>query len=325
MWNFAGRAEAGQRARGVCVAMVYIALLALPTAAAASRVHSDEAEAACSRPNQRNTLPCVAQFTVRGTNGYRVTVFGGPGGPDNKAVTILVERPGLSATYSGDGTVTANSIDARFRHFGRIAVHFHPRVIRRVKVRGNCLNDSRVSAKARFGTFTGRIRFRGEGGYTEVSTRHARGGTGDPRAIRPYPVCGPYAGQSGVGLLAVAEDGPALLVGPESFMTRTGPLSVPNPQSYVFHAIDVEKSHGIFISRDAVVVGQPEAFSFNDALTTATLAPPAPFTGTATFGRTANGTKSWTGSLAVKLPGKEILPLTGPGFSADLHRWPTQN
>ncbi|HEX5609914.1 MAG TPA: hypothetical protein VFX45_07470 [Solirubrobacterales bacterium] len=302
--------------------MAGIALLAVPGVATASRVQSDQAEAACSLPDQRSGFPCAAQFTLRGTNGYRVTVSGEPGGPEHKAVTILVERPGQSATYTGDGTVTANSIDAHFRHFGRIAVHFHAKEIRRVRVRGNCLSDSRVSAKARFGTFTGLIRFRGEGGYTEVSTRHVHGGTGDPRAIRPYPECGPYSALSGVGLLAVAEDGPIFSVGPEGFMTRTGPLSVPNPQSYVFRAIDVEKSNGIVIARDAIAVGQPDTFSFDDALTAATIAPPAPFSGTATFQQTARGTKNWTGSLAVSLPGKEMLPLTGPSFSADLHRWP---
>ena len=50
---------------------------------------------------------------------------------------------------------------------------------------------------------------------------------------------------------------------------------------------------------------------------TATLDPPAPFSGQAVYQEKAADSRRWTGPLAVELPGLR-LPLTGPGFHTRL-------
>jgi len=50
---------------------------------------------------------------------------------------------------------------------------------------------------------------------------------------------------------------------------------------------------------------------------TATLKPPAPFSGEAEYVGASPVSHSWTGDLAVQLPG-QLLPLTGPEFASSL-------
>jgi hypothetical protein len=61
-------------------------------------------------------------------------------------------------------------------------------------------------------------------------------------------------------------------------------------------------------------------FSFDESLTTAIVAPPAPFSGTATFQRNAGRPASWAGSLTVALPGSAEIPLVGTDFHTRLYR-----
>jgi hypothetical protein len=60
------------------------------------------------------------------------------------------------------------------------------------------------------------------------------------------------------------------------------------------------------------------AFDFASPLRTATLAPPVPFTGQATFRRNANPANRWTGNLSVDFPGRADVPLAGGRFKAAL-------
>jgi hypothetical protein len=52
----------------------------------------------------------------------------------------------------------------------------------------------------------------------------------------------------------------------------------------------------------------------------ATVAPPSPFSGTASYLDQPGAPPSWSGDLSVRLPGAGAVPLTGPGFSADFCR-----
>ncbi len=61
---------------------------------------------------------------------------------------------------------------------------------------------------------------------------------------------------------------------------------------------------------------RPSRFRFDRALRTATVVPPAPFSGTATFRRGAKGSvPTWSGSLAVSFPGQPGVPLVGSAFT----------
>jgi hypothetical protein len=63
--------------------------------------------------------------------------------------------------------------------------------------------------------------------------------------------------------------------------------------------------------RFAVALSGPESFAFDEALNSATVSPPVPFTGSGSFLRNPDGSTSWTGTLAVDLPGLGSVPLTG--------------
>ena len=65
--------------------------------------------------------------------------------------------------------------------------------------------------------------------------------------------------------------------------------------------------------------GASSAFGSDDILSSATVAPPPPFSGTGTFGHGPGG-KSWDGSLVVSFLGAPRVPLTGPSFAAWLAR-----
>ena len=83
----------------------------------------------------------------------------------------------------------------------------------------------------------------------------------------------------------------------------------------------VEKSEGqVAVSRLAFGLAPPQTFTSDSALSSASLTPPAPFSGKAPTSRPAAADKSWTGSLAVSFPGAENLPLTGPQFTTQLAR-----
>lgn len=69
--------------------------------------------------------------------------------------------------------------------------------------------------------------------------------------------------------------------------------------------------------RRSVLARAPTSdFTFDTALDSASIDPVAPFTGTANFHRNADGTTSWSGSLAAPLPGLGTASLAGPGFRA---------
>jgi hypothetical protein len=53
-------------------------------------------------------------------------------------------------------------------------------------------------------------------------------------------------------------------------------------------------------------------------VSSATVGPPKPFSGTASFVRNIDGSTEWSGTLSVALPGAQSTALTGPAFEADL-------
>ena len=74
------------------------------------------------------------------------------------------------------------------------------------------------------------------------------------------------------------------------------------------------------ISRFVFLPARVEAFVFDESLTSATLAPPRPFSGKATFQRRAGAPPSWTGTLSVVLPGTRRISLVGRRYHPRLYR-----
>jgi len=87
-----------------------------------------------------------------------------------------------------------------------------------------------------------------------------------------------------------------------------------------FSASSSERRGQIRVDRFAFVESPERAFTYAPELSSATVSPPPPFQGMATFQRNPDGSTSWKGDLRVSLPGAPYLALTGPAFDATLSR-----
>jgi hypothetical protein len=100
------------------------------------------------------------------------------------------------------------------------------------------------------------------------------------------------------------------------------------------HGMATLKFATVSAAADTFTVGEPPELP-----TSASVAPPPPFHGTATFTKTAGFGLLWEGLLSVDLPGMDPLALAGPSFQAQLcldrhchnrpipataRRWPAQ-
>jgi hypothetical protein len=77
----------------------------------------------------------------------------------------------------------------------------------------------------------------------------------------------------------------------------------------------------MMIGRTAVVRARPNTYVVEGPSTrpdSATVAPPAPFSGDASFHWVPGMSAEWSGSLSVDLPGAGTVPLTGPPFKSEL-------
>lgn len=268
------------------------------------------------------TYSCVDEFTVRGTGGYEITVSAAPG---SRHLEVTAESPEGVVEYLAPAKVTAGAIRARVRRIGRIAVHFRPSGHeRRVKVPKNCLKGRPPVVTARLGRFVGTIELRGERGYTTVDAHGAAGGVGDPLADVPRKLeceVDKTKAQARRELRSIQFEGAPVREGIFFDAFRLFPSFQPLPSwrphpppdrdHYGFLAAAIEGRGRVIIVRAAAAFGGPPTFSFDESLASAAISPPAPFTGTGTFLRGADGSTSWTGSLAVRLPGLGTVPLTG--------------
>jgi hypothetical protein len=98
-------------------------------------------------------------------------------------------------------------------------------------------------------------------------------------------------------------------------MAIGGPEEIP---SRLFVAGTSERVGALHIGRSVLVEGMPASFEALGDLSSATIGPPKPFSGTASFVRKIDGSTEWSGTLSVALPGAESTALTGPEFEADL-------
>ncbi len=179
------------------------------------------------------------------------------------------------------------------------------------------------------GFFVGTFDFDGAGGFTAVQRTRAAG-----TVIRSAPqVCrGPDKGKPGddtsiygeseeeaheLQLIAGKPDGDPRFQASRYEETTAGE-DVPPSMSFIGGVS--RTSQGVEISSDIVVLGGKAAtFQVSNPLRPAaevTVAPPAPFSGTATFKLGNPAASRWTGDLAVELPVFGRVALTGPMIAA---------
>lgn len=260
------------------------------------------------------------EFSARASNGYTIDVEG-----SGRQVTLSASGPAGTAVYIVTGRVSSRGIVADFGKQGRVDVEFRPS--RRVRVEmppRRCKGEPRVT---RWGVFAGTIRFAGERGYTRLRLRRARGRTHRtpswkckrPRGDSDQPGSGEEPEIPG----EESEDSLVLEIANRATGVEAGAFTFrpPGEDGLTVFVAGVEERRGrMQIARFAFVPAKEASFSFDESLSMATIAPPAPFSGTATFQRAPGGPGSLTGSLSVLLPGTARIPLVGAAYRTRLYR-----
>lgn len=263
-----------------------------------------------------------AELTLKGSHGYHLQISE----TNRHRVEVFATKGDSTVVYAMRSTpVKGDAIRATLPGIGRISVHFRPAgPVKREP--GFHPPQCRGGATTRqSGYFEGKIRIRGEQGYTEVQAKRVRGRV---RTVTKE-ICprSNFGGGSGQGpreeetrLSAVAQAG--------NRVTRFSALSLEIPASQApptitFFALLAERREGMAIARIASARGEPDDFSLADASAhpaSATVTPPPPFQGSATFQKGAPAEGIWSGSLEVSLPGVGEVPLAGSTFEATLCR-----
>jgi hypothetical protein len=294
----------------------------------------------------------LSELKFKNRDGYTISIVA-----SGQTVALGVTRDHGSdrghtsvTSYLAHGKVTPTSINASFGGRGRVSLRFHPS--------GEALRASqRLGCKApskgvigRLGLFVGELRFRGEEGYTSAEVHRVRGGSINFAALLAC-LAGVTPGQRGVhpalmlplgshplGIAANARPMPSGVPG-----VRTHPNRGPKPTTLVadsklpvsrtffaaqvrgsararFLAAEEDSEGSIGIVRFVLASASPSAFAFDDSLASASVAPPAPFSGTGAFQHGPGSTKSWDGSLAVSFLGAPHVSLTGAPFNVQLTR-----
>jgi hypothetical protein len=307
-------AHGGLRLVPVCAV---VAMLLLPGGAmATTRHHRGATESFVNEPE-----PPRAEFSAHGTNGYEIGFLVSRG-----EATILVHRgsdqPVDEAEASYDllrgGSANGERVHANFGRVGLVSAHFVPSGRVERSRSPHCKGGPSIT---RFGTFVGKIRFEGEEGFTRFSSRRVRGTISSAprqfctfpksRVVEPPPHRRPKFFLTGFFASAVTRETAT------NFVASVRELE---PDVARFQASSFETHGEMLITREVAVEGPSTGFAFTTGLDSATLSPPAPFSGSATFTRIDDFASRWQGPLAVSLPGRANVPLTGRAFTWALQR-----
>lgn len=255
------------------------------------------------------------EFQLKGSRGYSISVSG-----EGRAVTLTARRKGSSASYTAKGFVSSTRIKARLGQLGRVSVRFHshgdPRHVSFPQ--GECRGgDETVES----GTWVGRIEFEGEQEYTAVHATRAKGKVASSEKLTCSTHQGKESNSLGFQSTILSASSDARGIFSTAFLTSSD--AHPDLDGSTFSASLLEHHRGISIVRSIGVNAKSDAFAVSEEggqITSATIAPPAPFGGTATFQRTKGSKGSWTGTLAGNFPGRGEVTLAGPEFSAEISR-----
>jgi hypothetical protein len=218
------------------------------------------------------------------------------GGKKQRAMTAYLAR----------GVAKPEHLRASFGRFGEVSMRFRRAPSQRVTKR--CF-FGRLLVK-QHGVFVGNLKFRGEGGYVSVRLHRAKGGI-----LRPGKRCHvrhhdfdaadfeALFAKPKAALLSISRDG----------VDSTAMLAIADGKKSAFFAADEESRGKLAIVRLAIV-RKPGRVHINEAITSGTLTPPAPFHGSGRYRAFPDGTATWSGNLSVNFPGAPRFPLTGPSF-----------
>ncbi|HET8954030.1 MAG TPA: hypothetical protein VFN18_00055 [Solirubrobacterales bacterium] len=248
-------------------------------------------------------------------------------------VALLAQKGSTGVAYTVRGGASSRRLDADFGALGRVHIRFRlkPEPFSPSLFRGKSCRFARLLFFG--GRFHGEVEFAGEPEVAGVNARsgrvdlvryrkrackheHRREGSARPQssgkqndeALREVDFFSAEAQPEGrsvsLNLIRAAESG-------------TG-----SPATLYIASL-TETAARVRIVRSAVGNTRSEVLRLGKRgaePTTATIELPAPFSGSASYAAEPGAPPSWSGDLAVALPGAVAVPLTGIGFNAGLCR-----
>lgn len=263
-----------------------------------------------------NPIPSPEAFSVRGSNGYYISVFPEPYGQKARdRVIVTAADPAGRVSVIAHANLAHEGIRADLGQFGRVAVAWRPS--------GAVLRGDGRCGKRTFhlwfagGSYVGSFHFHGDNGFTDAHVRRIAGRNGWWRALG----CTYFTSEGFPGpgvLLEASEFSNRLPKGSHRYLS----VVQNRPHGRVYYGAGMGEKRGrLEIGRSAYVEGRARTLSFPPRMDTATLTPPPPFSGSATFERTRRGHPGkWLGDLSVDFPGASDVPLAGEDFGATFMR-----
>jgi hypothetical protein len=248
-----------------------------------------------------------AKAHLAGTHGYRITIFAFSGDliVTAKKGTATVSYVLLESGLEGD------RIHARLPGVGRVFLKFHDRRHPHGQPDKGC-SESETTRK---GVFVGTVKIEGERGYTRAVSHHVRGELGQIGHGKCHRRPAVGASNAGSRLLSASTSrGNGRL----SFTAFDFPL--PQLGSDPLFGATFARARGqMFITTtQSAVAKDATALEIAAPPRSASVTPPAPFTGGASFQQEAPGQFGWSGDLAVELPGVGEASLAGPKFETSV-------
>lgn len=254
------------------------------------------------------------QIDLRSHDGYQVDLSAS----QTTAILRVTDRKKIgyaetSTDYLTRAVVRGDTVKADFGELGRVSMRFIPSG---ATPSSFCVGSRRRLVR-RNGLYVGSLRFRGEYGYVSVDVQRAGGilltRVADPhcKAQRPEARRTPSHHPKLTSLYAVHRRG----IQSTQFWAET------NRRGRVDYEATVESGgEQMATYREAYVEASPLTFATDRALSFLSISPPFPYSGTGLVQRNPDGSRSWSGSLAVSFPGDPDVPLTGPEYQTKFTR-----
>jgi hypothetical protein len=249
---------------------------------------------------------------------------------EDGTVTLEFRRQGQIVSYEVPGVATEAGLKVRFGKRGTIDVAFTPtKTLNSTEPGPGCTGAPRT---LREGVFSGTIDFAGERRFVRIEGPQA---SGSMSVISPWEcpeaeATDPFArasrlfvpAEAGVGRPVSGRDSATVYAanGKCSCSFAAGVRHRHSGGRSVFLGLKIENREGMKIRRATQVRAPGAAFDFDRAVTEATLRPPAPFSGRATFeaGSKPHDPGTWRSTIEVPLLGADPIDTSAPGFEVYL-------
>jgi hypothetical protein len=327
------------------LASAAIVVLCLPAGALARGQVVQIVGSTGKRPTRRGGKPRVAQeMHLNGTNGFKVTIKL----RDRRHLTLVAKDEDFrhrSLRYVAYGELAPQplgsaDIKARLGSLGRVDVRFVRTKTVRPHEGPKCAT---AGVRTEIGHYVGAISFRGDDGFTRVQVHSAPGSVereapqtcNRPKAVVKDPKTEREEAETvgkleeeeqaqkaeedhHVQLFATLDGGKvAFSAQREEVAGANGKVTTTNFVAFGLRQRGRLRESAI----DLIFLGLGSSFQLTDPSNPtagASLNPPAPFSGSATFLQESAQPPTWTGDLRVDLPGFGTVPLTGPGVKASM-------